>query len=459
MITRLDLIPKAKKVADIYWNLSLIASSAGTICSGFLRLELLNNQTQIWENLYMSVLTIHGLLFVFFVLVPIGQAFLNWWFPGLSGSSDFYWPRVNLGASLWTSASAALILVSWVSEGGWGVGWTLYPPLSSITLKPSIDAIIAGIHILGIASGLAGLNTLVSTGLDETSLLPRELSLFIWAQGFSAILFIGSLPTLALGVTGILLDKSFLFSWFDPSGGGDPVMFQTLFWFFGHPEVYVVILPAFGVVSLSIESEGLLFGRNGMIASIGCLGVLGFIVYAHHMFTLELEIEVKLMFSASTMGIALPTGVKIFAWILSFRQGIRPSQYFVTFLCFIVIFIGGGITGIILSACAIDLMLHDTYFVVAHFHQIMAVSALLAFACGIPMSHLNCQVYKTEATLGILVFSVGTLILFLPMYWSGLSGMPRRVPGFSNQAGEIFSWTLIGYLLSCMGAILVITCY
>lgn len=441
----------------MYWYLGLVSSSIGTSCSGFIRLELLNNQTQIWSTMYFSLMTIHGLIFVFFVLVPVGQSFLNWWYPGLSGNSDFLFPRVNLGASLGTIASALIILVSWIVEGGWNTGWTLYPPLSTSNLNYSIDAIIAGVHILGLASGLGGLNTLISSRFDETSLNIREISLFIWAQGFAAILFLGSLPTLALGVTGLLMDKSFGFSWFDPIGGGDPIIFQTLFWFFGHPEVYVVILPAFGVVSVTIESQGLLFGRNGMIASIGCIGVLGFIVYAHHMFTIELEVEVKLMFTASTMGIALPSGVKVFAWSLSLRRGHPANQFTMTFTCFLVIFVGGGITGIILSACAIDLVLHDTYFVVAHFHQVMAISAILAFSCGLPLTYNRFD--SEEASLGNLLFAGGTLILFLPMYWSGISGMPRRVPGYSNMASEVMSWTLIGYIISILGVIItVINC-
>nr|YP_009158807.1 cytochrome c oxidase subunit I [Kudoa septempunctata]BAR94682.1 cytochrome c oxidase subunit I [Kudoa septempunctata] len=438
----------AKIVAIGYWRIAFLASILASACSCFLRVEISFLHGQSSESVYFSLLTAHGLLFVFLVLVPIGQGYLNWWFPGQTGTWDFIWPRVNMGALLGVEWSTAILLLFWL-PGGWNPGWTMYPPLASFQQGFSIDCIIAGIHALGVASGAGSSNAVVSFRLLILPFSRKELSIFVWSQFVAAVLFIGTIPSLALGLLGILLDRTTSSSWFDPSGGGDPVLYQLLFWFFGHPEVYVVVLPSFGVLSASLEANSGLYGKEGLISSVSCLGVLGYLVYAHHMFTVDLELEVKLLFSSGTMAIAVPTGVKVYSWMVSVRSGsLDTLQTFLPLLCFLATFIGGGLTGIMLSSSTADVLLHDTYFVVAHFHQVMAIAAFLAFACGVHwlgmMSHGG----------AIILFTIATMTIFLPLYGAGLCGIPRRVPSMLYEASGFLVPGYLGCVLAIMAIIL-----
>nr|YP_009158818.1 cytochrome c oxidase subunit I [Kudoa hexapunctata]BAR94705.1 cytochrome c oxidase subunit I [Kudoa hexapunctata] len=438
----------AKIVAIGYWRISFLASILASSCSCFIRAEISFPHGQTTEEIYCSLLTAHGLVFVFLVLVPIGQGFLNWWFPGQTGTWDFIWPRVNIGGLLGVEWATAMLVIFWL-PGGWSPGWTMYPPLASIQHGTSIDVIIAGIHALGIASGAGSSNAVVSFRLLLLPFSHKELSLFVWSQFVAAVLFIGTIPALALGLLGILLDRTTSSSWFDPSGGGDPILYQLLFWFFGHPEVYVVILPSFGVLSASLEASSGLYGKEGLISSVSCLGVLGYLVYAHHMFTVDLELEVKLLFSSGTMAIAVPTGIKVYSWLVSVRSGsLETRPILLPLLCFLSTFVGGGLTGIMLSSSTADILLHDTYFVVAHFHQVMAISAFLAFACGV---HWLGMVSHNGS---LLLFTVGTMALFLPLYGAGLLGIPRRVPSMLYESN---SFLIPGYLGCIIATIAIIT--
>nr|BAR94716.1 cytochrome c oxidase subunit I [Kudoa iwatai] len=437
----------AKQVAIGYWRIALLSSIIATTCSGFIRIEISFPQVQSSEQTYFSCITAHGILFIFLVIVPIGQGYLNWWFPGQCGKWDFSLPRINIGSMIGTEISLFLIIGSWL-PGGWSCGWTMYPPLSSIQEGNSIDMIISGIHLIGVFGGLSSTNTLITFKQIEYNQTYKELSLFIWSQCVTAILFIGTIPSLALALLGILCDRSLSGSWFDPSGGGDPVSYQILFWFFGHPEVYVVILPSFGVISTLLESQSSLYGREGMIASISCLGILGYLVYGHHMFTVDLEMEVKLLFSSGSMAIAIPTGIKVYSWILSIiTKKENLKSFSVPIICFIFTFVGGGLTGIMLSSATADILFHDTYFVIAHFHQVMAISSFLAFSCGIQLLG-----YKSHSGY-LILFTIGTLILFFPLYYAGIIGTPRRIPSMTIESQPFMFLGLIGYFLSISGTI------
>lgn len=436
----------AKIVAIGYWRISFLSSIVAVTCSGFIRIELNFCFTQMSELIYFSILTIHGLLFVFFVIVPIGQGYLNWWFPGQCGEWDFIWPRFNLLSLIGTELSFFLLFIFWL-PGGWNPGWTMYPPLSILQHGWSIDIIIGSLHLLGVVSGISSCNTIVSIHQINIPFSIRELSMFVWSQFITAILLLGSIPSLALALLGIILDRSIDGSWFDPIGGGDPILYQILFWFFGHPEVYVVILPSFGTISSSLETSSSLYGRDGMIASVTCLGILGFLVYGHHMFTVDLEMEVKLLFSSGTMSIAVPTGIKVYSWIMSIKSGnLDPKQTLLPIICFISTFVGGGVTGIMLSSSLSDVFFHDTYFVVAHFHQVMAISSFLGFSCSIFL------IGKFILHGGSIVFfTIGTMILFLPMYNMGLSGLPRRIISLNLESINYSISGFIGFIIALIG--------
>lgn len=436
----------AKIVALGYWRISFFSSILATVCSGFIRFELNYCFIQISELIYFSIITVHGLLFVFFVLVPIGQGYLNWWIPGQCGEWDFIWPRLNLFSLIGTEFSLFIFILFWL-PGGWSSGWTMYPPLSIFQFGWNIDFIIGSLHILGIVSGISSCNTIVSISQINLPYCYKELSLFVWCQFITSILLLGSIPSLALALFGILFDRIIDSSWFDPIGGGDPILYQILFWFFGHPEVYVIILPSFGSISISLESSSTLYGRDGMISSITCLGILGFLVYGHHMFTVDLEMEMKLLFSSGTMAIAIPTGIKVYSWLMSLRSGNSDTkQVILPIICFITTFVGGGITGIILSSSLSDVFFHDTYFVVGHFHQVMAISSLLGFTCSI---HLLGKLFLHGGS--IVIFTIGTMIIFLPMYNIGISGIPRRIPSLNFELLSYSFLGIIGYLLSIIG--------
>lgn len=458
MISRLDFSFRAKSVAQIYILVALLCSIFGTASSGIIRLELLCPELQYWESAYYTMITAHGVTFVFLVLAPIGQAYINVCLPGLIGVEDFYMPRINLGAAIGTSISGILLSFSWLINSGPTCGWTFYPPLSSNS-SISLDFILAGIHLLGFSGLLGGVNTLVTIiySLAYHNKSMDRISLFVWCQGMTSLLFVGSSPGLVIAVSCLLLDRGFGSCWFDPAGGGDPVLFQTLFWFFGHPEVYVIILPAFGVINMVFEEGCRVNGRYGIIISLICLGSVSFLVYGHHMFTVELETEVQLMFTSGTMSIALPTGVKIFAWTFSLRHGEISNPQNLVFSCFIITFLGGGMTGILLSSCIVDLMLHDTEFVVAHFHQVMAISVVLGFIIGLPSIYT--YVFNTAQiklfSLGVSMFTLGTLLLFTPMYYTGIQGVPRRMPSYQNEFGIDMSTSYLGYILSELGIIIV----
>jgi len=455
-----------KDIGTMYIVLSVIAAIIGGAMSWYIRLELMYPGIQYIDDfqLYNVLVTAHGFLMVFFVVMPaVIGGFGNWFVPLMIGAPDMAFPRMN-NISFWLLAAALILLVCAAFAGaGPGTGWTVYPPLSNADFHPgpAVDFGILALHVAGASSVLGAINFITTIlNMRAPGMTMHRMPLFVWAILVAASLLLLAIPVLAGGLTMLLTDRNFGTAFFEVAGGGDPVLWQHLFWFFGHPEIYIIIIPAFGIISQIVPtfSRKPVFGYLGMAYAMCSIAIVGFVVWAHHMYTVGLGADARAYFTAATLVIAVPTGIKIFSWLatmwggsISFRV---PMMYAIGFIWLFVI---GGVTGVLLANAGIDVAVHDTYYVVAHFHYVMAIATILAMFGGYFywIAKMSGRQYSEPlAKLQFWVFFIGVNVLFFPQHFSGLAGMPRRIPDYPDA---YWGWNFvssIGSLMTIVGTVL-----